>query len=139
MNRWKILVALIAVFLLSMTVQAASSKDVIWPAAAIKWENGPLPGTHVAKLWGDWMKGAPQRCCTATDDPVRFARDLRNLFVRLRLRSHGLRTPSRPRCCRRRSAPARPTAADRRRAGRGGDRYDSSAACGPRAPSAPPA
>src|SRR5437667_8677996 len=59
MNRWKILVALIAMFLLSMTVQAASSKDVVWPADTIKWETGPLPGTHVAKLWGDWMKGGP--------------------------------------------------------------------------------
>jgi anti-sigma factor ChrR (cupin superfamily) len=59
MNRWKVLVALIAVFLLSMSVQAASSKDVIWPADAIKWEAGPLPGVHVAKLWGDWMKGGP--------------------------------------------------------------------------------
>ena len=59
MNRWKILVALIGVSLLSMSVQAAPSKEVVWPAGAIKWEPGPLPGVHVAKLWGDWMKGGP--------------------------------------------------------------------------------
>jgi len=59
MNRWKVLVALVAVFLLALSVEAASSKEVVWPADAIKWEAGPLPGVHVAKLWGDWTKGGP--------------------------------------------------------------------------------
>ena len=31
--------------------------DVIWPAEAIKWEDGPAKGTHIAKLWGDMTKG----------------------------------------------------------------------------------
>ncbi len=35
------------------------AKDVIWPAEAIKWEDGPAPGTHVAKLWGDMAKPGP--------------------------------------------------------------------------------
>jgi hypothetical protein len=33
--------------------------DVVWPAEAVKWEAGPVAGTKVAKLWGDWMKGGP--------------------------------------------------------------------------------
>lgn len=37
----------------------SSTADTIWPAEAIKWEAGPLPGVHVAKLWGDWTKGGP--------------------------------------------------------------------------------
>jgi hypothetical protein len=37
----------------------AGMQDVVWPADAIKWEDGPLKGTHVAKLWGDWMAGGP--------------------------------------------------------------------------------
>ena len=36
-----------------------SREDVVWPADAIKWEAGPIKGTHVAKLWGDWTKGGP--------------------------------------------------------------------------------
>ncbi|WP_342120215.1 DUF4437 domain-containing protein [Pseudoduganella sp. OTU4001] len=32
-------------------------QDVIWPADAIKWEAGPLPGTKLATLWGDPKKG----------------------------------------------------------------------------------
>jgi hypothetical protein len=35
------------------------AKDVVWPADQIKWEPGPVKGTQVAKLWGDWMKGGP--------------------------------------------------------------------------------
>jgi quercetin dioxygenase-like cupin family protein len=35
---------------------AEKKPDVVWPAADIKWEAGPAAGTHVAKLWGDWMK-----------------------------------------------------------------------------------
>lgn len=34
-------------------------KDVAWPADAIKWEAGPIKGTQVAKLWGDWTKDGP--------------------------------------------------------------------------------
>lgn len=37
----------------------AAKADVMWPADAIKWEDGPAKGTHVAKLWGDWQKGGP--------------------------------------------------------------------------------
>jgi anti-sigma factor ChrR (cupin superfamily) len=37
----------------------APRKDTIMPAESIKWESGPVPGTQVAKLWGDWMKGGP--------------------------------------------------------------------------------
>jgi len=33
--------------------------NVIWPADAIKWEDGPAKGTHIAKLWGDYTKGGP--------------------------------------------------------------------------------
>jgi hypothetical protein len=36
-----------------------AGKDVVWAADSIKWEDGPLKGSHVAKLWGDWMKGGP--------------------------------------------------------------------------------
>jgi hypothetical protein len=38
---------------------APMQKDVVWPADAIKWADGPAPGTHMAKLWGDPMKGGP--------------------------------------------------------------------------------
>lgn len=38
---------------------AKARADVIMPADSLKWEDGPAPGTHVAKLWGDWMKGGP--------------------------------------------------------------------------------
>lgn len=36
---------------------AKTKKDVIWPAEAIKWEDGPAKGVHAAKLWGDMNKG----------------------------------------------------------------------------------
>jgi len=39
--------------------KAAAKSDVVWPADAVKWEDGPIKGTKVAKLWGDWMKGGP--------------------------------------------------------------------------------
>ena len=59
-----VFVLAVLVFMMSAIAMAASSgkpaaKDVVWPADAIKWEAGPLKGTHVAKLWGDWMKGGP--------------------------------------------------------------------------------
>jgi len=37
----------------------AASQDVVWPAESLQWEDGPVKGTHVAKLWGDWTKGGP--------------------------------------------------------------------------------
>ena len=62
----KVVVALGVVLLVSMCVVAfatsggkATRKDVIMPADTIKWEDGPVKGTHVAKLWGDWMTGGP--------------------------------------------------------------------------------
>jgi len=45
--------------LLSASALAKDKDDVIWPAESVKWEPGPVPGTKVAKLWGDWMKNAP--------------------------------------------------------------------------------
>ncbi|MDP9360064.1 MAG: DUF4437 domain-containing protein [Acidobacteriota bacterium] len=61
-----IIAAVVAMLVLSMSVVALADKggktmkkDVVWPADAIKWEDGPLKGSHVAKLWGDWMKGGP--------------------------------------------------------------------------------
>ncbi len=39
--------------------KGGAKQDVVWPAEAIKWEEGPAPGTHVAKLWGDMKKGGP--------------------------------------------------------------------------------
>jgi hypothetical protein len=58
------MLAVVLVLTMSAFATAAKSgkpaaKDVVWPADAIKWEAGPLKGTHVAKLWGDWMKGGP--------------------------------------------------------------------------------
>ncbi len=62
----RVVVAVAVVFLLAMGAFAAApkggtaaKKDVVWPADALKWEDGPVKGTHVAKLWGDWMKGGP--------------------------------------------------------------------------------
>lgn len=55
-------IALLAVSLLAGSTALAADKtqqDILWSADAIKWEAGPLPGTKVAKLWGDWMKGGP--------------------------------------------------------------------------------
>ena len=37
----------------------ATKMDVVWPAEAIKWADGPAPGTHMAHLWGDMKKGGP--------------------------------------------------------------------------------
>jgi quercetin dioxygenase-like cupin family protein len=49
-----------ALFAASAAAVAAKGADnVIWPADAIKWEDGPVKGTHVAKLWGDYSKGGP--------------------------------------------------------------------------------
>ncbi|WP_082591379.1 cupin domain-containing protein [Duganella sp. Root198D2] len=36
-----------------------AKEDVVWPAEAVKWEPGPVPGTKFAKLWGDMAKGGP--------------------------------------------------------------------------------
>lgn len=66
LKQWRVVFAAAAVLLLTMSGVALAAKggktvkkDVVWPADAIKWEVGPLKGTHVAKLWGDWMKGGP--------------------------------------------------------------------------------
>jgi anti-sigma factor ChrR (cupin superfamily) len=47
--------------LLSASAQAKDKPmgDVVWPAESVKWEAGPVAGTKIAKLWGDWMKGGP--------------------------------------------------------------------------------
>jgi len=55
-------VALVLVCAGSISAFASSHtemKNVVWPSGAIQWEDGPVPGTKVAKLWGDWMKGGP--------------------------------------------------------------------------------
>jgi hypothetical protein len=39
--------------------EKGGKQDVVWPAASIKWEDGPAKGTRMAKLWGDMMKGGP--------------------------------------------------------------------------------
>jgi hypothetical protein len=36
----------------------APRMDTVWAANDLKWEPGPAPGSHIAKLWGDWEKGA---------------------------------------------------------------------------------
>lgn len=42
-----------------VSVLAAQSKAVVWPAAAIKWTDNPgVPGAKQAVLWGDPTKGA---------------------------------------------------------------------------------
>lgn len=47
-----------ASLLLGLTATAfAAKKDTIWPAEAIKWEEGPAKGVKVANLWGDMKKG----------------------------------------------------------------------------------
>ena len=62
----RVVVAAAGAFLLAVSAFAAApksgqaaKKDVIWTADALKWEDGPVKGTHVVKLWGDWMKGGP--------------------------------------------------------------------------------
>ena len=37
----------------------AMKKDVVQPAASLKWADGPAKGVHVAALWGDMSKGGP--------------------------------------------------------------------------------
>ena len=49
-------IGVLLVFLGFLIAGSAMAKDVVWPAEAIKWEAGPLPGTKVAKLTGDWTK-----------------------------------------------------------------------------------
>lgn len=65
MKQWRVVVVAAALLMLTMSAVAAESKrkavpkDVVWTADAIKWEDGPVKGTRVAKLWGDWTKGGP--------------------------------------------------------------------------------
>ena len=65
-NQSRLLAVGVAVFMfgLSSIAMAAGTgksgkKDVVMPADALKWEDGPAKGTHVAKLWGDYQKGGP--------------------------------------------------------------------------------
>ena len=62
-KKWRAIVLAAGLVLSVSPVAVAAGKatkaDVVWPADAIKWEAGPLPGVHVAKLWGDWTKGGP--------------------------------------------------------------------------------
>jgi len=57
------LIAALALAVSAVAIAATSGKavkkDVVWSADSIKWEDGPVKGTRVAKLWGDWMKGGP--------------------------------------------------------------------------------
>jgi len=67
MNKWALAISAALAFALSAAAAATAAKhakaagkgNVVWPADAIKWEPGPVPGTQVANLWGDWMKGGP--------------------------------------------------------------------------------
>ena len=66
MKQSRVIAAAASVLVLAVSAVAMAAKggkavknDVVWSADAIKWEDGPLKGTHVAKLWGDWMKGGP--------------------------------------------------------------------------------
>lgn len=63
-KRIRVILTAVTILLLAVGVTAATkgksgAKDVIMPPDSIKWEAGPIPGTHVAKLWGDWTKGGP--------------------------------------------------------------------------------
>jgi ChrR-like protein with cupin domain len=49
-----ILVGLIAAFTLSA---GGGGKVTVWPAADVKWVDGPVKGLWVATLWGDTSKG----------------------------------------------------------------------------------
>jgi hypothetical protein len=58
MNKHYVTAVVIALLAVSSAAVAGKDKeDKIWPAESIKWEDGPIKGTHVAKLWGDWTKG----------------------------------------------------------------------------------
>ena len=65
MKRSRVIVAVASLVLAMSTAAFAAKsgkmvrKDVISPADGLKWEDGPLKGTHVVKLWGDWLKGGP--------------------------------------------------------------------------------
>ena len=64
-KKWRILLSVVILMFgitaigLAADAGKAATADTVWPAAAIKWEPGPLPGVKVAKLWGDWTKGGP--------------------------------------------------------------------------------
>jgi len=50
-------ILVLLVLLVSSFAVYAADKDLVMKPDAIKWEEGPIKGTQVAKLWGDWMKG----------------------------------------------------------------------------------
>ncbi len=66
MKRFGIVVSILVLLVCSFAVFAAD-KDVVMKPDAIKWEDGPIKGTHVAKLWGDWMTGGPYGCLIRFD------------------------------------------------------------------------
>ena len=41
----------------ALAAGGGKTADIIKPADSLKWEDGPAKGTHVAKLWGEWLKG----------------------------------------------------------------------------------
>src|SRR5262249_48547221 len=59
MKSSRLVASLCGLALASVSAVAGAGKDIVRPADSIKWEDGPVKGTHVAKLWGDWMKGGP--------------------------------------------------------------------------------
>lgn len=42
---------------LAASEMKSSKKDVVWPASAIQWNEGPMKGVKMAPLWGDMNKG----------------------------------------------------------------------------------
>ncbi len=70
----------------SLAFAGKAKDDEVWPAEAIKWEDGPVKGTHVAKLWGEWMKGGPYGVLVKFDGGVmhelhHHSHDLRTVIV----------------------------------------------------------
>ena len=60
MNKTVAWMAAAAALALNGGIAAAAGKpDAMMAADSMKWEDGPAPGTHVVKLWGDMMKGGP--------------------------------------------------------------------------------
>lgn len=53
------LAAALLVGLGGLAAAGGKSKDVVWPAEAITWVDGPAAGVKVATLWGTMDKGGP--------------------------------------------------------------------------------
>lgn len=62
-NNSRVVAAIAGAALLAVSAGAFAAKsggdNLVMPADSLKWEDGPVKGTHVAKLWGDWLKGGP--------------------------------------------------------------------------------